>query len=122
MARLHQPPPFYGTRDGICIYEMYGFDYMRTASSLTGERVKTDAKFKNTMAWAQRLAAASKLASAVYAMLPNYRRKFRLYRKLTGKSMQLLKAGKAIGETVVELLLFARLPKKKANKITSISE
>ncbi len=118
MARLHQPPSFYGTYKGICIYRMYDNDYMRTASSLTGERVKTDAKFKNTMASANWLAAASKLASAVYAMLPNYRRKFRLYRKLTGKSMQLLKAGKAVGEIVVELLLFVRLPKQKATKIT----
>ena len=118
MARLHQPPPFYGTRDGICTYKMYGADFMRTASSLTGKRVKEDPVFKNTMAWAQRLAIASKLASAVYAMLPNYRRKFRLYRKLTGKAIQLLKAGKDIGEIVVELLLFVRLPKKKARKIT----
>ncbi len=118
MARLHQPPPFYGTRNGICTYKMYGNDYMRTASSLTGKRVKEDPVFKSTMAWAQRLAAASKLASAVYAMLPNYRRKFRLYRKLTGKSMQLLKAGKGIGEAVVELLLFVCVSKKKAKKIT----
>ncbi len=118
MARSPRPSSFYGTCNGICVYRMYGNDYIRTASSLTGERVKKDPAFKNTMAWAGRLAAASKLASAVYAMLPNYRRKFRLYRKLTGKSMQLLKAGKAVGETVVELLLFVRLPKKKAKKIT----
>ncbi len=118
MSRLPKPPSFYGTYNGICIYRMYDNDYIRTASSLTGERVKKDPAFKNTMAWANRLAAASKLASAVYAMLPNYRRKFRLYRKLTGKSMQLLKAGKSVGETVVELLLFVRLPKKKAKKIT----
>ncbi len=37
MARLHQPPPFYGTYKGICIYQLYAEVYMRTASSLTGE-------------------------------------------------------------------------------------
>jgi hypothetical protein len=120
MARLLQPAPFYGTfkDQGICIYRMHGIDYIRAASSLTGKRVKTDAKFRKTMEWANRLAAASGLASAVYAMLPKYRRKHRLYRLLTGRAMQLIKAGSSVGETVVELLLLVRLPKKKARKIT----
>ena len=121
MARLLAPPPFYGTRYGICVYQMYGRDFVRSASSLTGERVKKDKRFKNTMAWAFRLADASRLASAVYALLPPYRRKFPLYRKLTGKAMRLLRNGMGEGGTVVELLIGLKLPKRKAKKITGES-
>jgi len=117
MARLLAPPPFYGTHFGICIYHMYGNDYVRAASSLTGERVKKDRRFKSTMAWAFRLADASRLASAVYTLLPAYRRKFPLYRKLTGQAMRLLKNGMGEGATAVELLIGVKLPKRKAKKI-----
>jgi hypothetical protein len=117
MARLSQPPSFYGTWNGICVYHMFGKDFIRTASSLTGERVKTDPCFRNTMASASRMAHAARLASAVYSMLPGYKRKHPLYRKLTGRAARLLKRGMGEGETVVELLLMARLPKKKAAKI-----
>jgi len=73
------------------------------------------------MAWAFRLADASRLASAVYALLPAYRRKFPLYRKLTGQAMRLLKSGMGEGVTVVELLIGLKLPKRKAKKITAES-
>jgi len=116
MARLLQPPSFYGTCYGICTYKMYGQDFIRKASSLTGERVKTEAVFKNTMSWAHRLAAASRLASAVYAMLPVSRRKYAIYRKLTGKAMRLLKEGIAEGMVVVELMIVIRLRKRKRKK------
>lgn len=113
MARLRKPPPFYGTRHGICVYQMYGEDFVRKASSLTGERVKKDPAFTSTMAYAALLKKASWLASSVYAMLPGYRKKHSLYRKLTGAAMRLLKEGREEGETAVELMIFIRLPKKK---------
>jgi hypothetical protein len=92
---------------------MYGEDFVRTASSLTGERVKEDPAFKPTMAYAAMLAKASWLASSVYAMLPNYRKKHSLYRKLTGAAMRLLKEGRGEGEAAVKLMISIRLPKKK---------
>ena len=113
MGRLLTPPLRYGTAHGICVYHMQGGDFLRTASSLTAERVKTAPEFKNTMAWAELLKAASRLGAAVYSMLAPYRRKHRLYKKLTGMAMRLLKEGKTEGETVVELMLFIQLKKKK---------
>jgi len=117
MARLDERPSYYGTYDGICVYRMHGGDFMRSASSLTGERVKTKAEFKNTMAWAQLLKTASRLASAVYAMLPSSRRKHPFYRKLTGHAMKLLKEGRTEGEVVVALMIAIKLPPRKPKKV-----
>ncbi|HSC36962.1 MAG TPA: hypothetical protein VLD19_03785 [Chitinophagaceae bacterium] len=116
MGQLLEPPDYYGTYDGICVYRMNGKDFLRSASSLTRKRVKKDAAFRNTRAWAARMATASRLASAVYAMLPPYRRKFPFYRKLTGQAMQLLKAGQEEGAVVAELMIAIRLPQRKPRK------
>ena len=118
MARLNSPPEKYGTFDGICVYHdsLHRADFMRTASSLTGERVKKDPAFQKTMALAARMVTASRLAAAVYAMLPPYRRIHRYYRKLTGLAMKHLKEGRTEGEIVVELMLFIQLPKRKPRK------
>jgi len=75
------PPLKYGTYCGLCVYPMRGENFVRKASSLTAERVKTAPEFKPTMAWADRLKAASRLGSAVYAMLPAYRKKHKLYQQ-----------------------------------------
>jgi len=116
MARLLTPPSFYGTKYGLCTYHMYDNDYVRTASSLTAERVKEDPAFKNTRAWAAMMVQASGLAAAVYAMLPDYRKKHPLYRKLTGHAMRLLKQGRQEGEIIVELMLFINPLVKKTTK------
>ena len=113
MGRLLSPPLKYGTYCGICVYPMWGEPFVRKASSLTAERVKTAPEFKPTMAWANRLKAASRLGSAVYAMLAPSRRKHKLYRTLTGQAMRLLREGKTEGEIVVELMLSIQLKKKK---------
>jgi len=114
MGRLLSPPLKYGTYCGLCVYPMRGENFVRKASSLTAERVKTAPEFKPTMAWANRLKAASRLGSAVYAMLAPSRRKHKLYRTLTGQAMRLLREGKSEGEIVVELMLSIRLKKKKS--------
>lgn len=93
---------------------------MRTPSSLTGERVMEDPAFEPTMAYAAMLAKASWLASSVYTMLPNYRKKHSLYRKLTGAAMRLLKEGREEGEVAVELMISIRLPQKK--KVVAVPE
>lgn len=113
MARLLTPPLRYGTAHGICVYPMRGEAFVRKASSLTAERVKTAPEFRPTMAWAELLKNASRLGAAVYSMLAPYRRKHKLYKSLTGMAMRLLKEGKTEGETVVELMLSIQLKKKK---------
>jgi len=113
MGRLLSSPLKYGTYCGLCVYPMWGETFVRRASSLTAERVKTAPEFKPTMDWANRLKAASRLGSAVYAMLAPSRRKHKLYRTLTGQAMRLLRDGKTEGETVVELMLSIQLKKKK---------
>jgi hypothetical protein len=92
MARLHSIPPFLGTIDGICVYTRWGKYYMRTKSSLSGERVKKAPEFKKTMENASLLSRASKIASVVYRQLAE--KKFSLYRMLTGQAMKMLKAGR----------------------------
>jgi hypothetical protein len=116
MGTLSRPPEKYGTYCGLCVYQMYGKDRVRKASSLTGKRVKEEPAFKNTRAWAGRLANASRLAGAVYDMLSPCRKRFYLYRKFTGIAMKLLTAGATEGEVVVELMQLIRLSKRKPRK------
>ncbi|WP_276481182.1 hypothetical protein [Paraflavitalea pollutisoli] len=91
MAKFDGIPTFVGSEGPVCIYQMYGRYFMRTRSSLTGERVKKDPAFRKTMAYAGLLAQASKIGSTVYALVPAERRKHTLYRKLTGEAMTWLK-------------------------------
>ena len=91
MAWFEGIPPVTGTIGPVCIYKMYGRYFMRTRSSLTGERVKKDPAFRKTMEYAALLAKASRIGSAVYAGLPAHQRQHALYRKLTGLAMAWLK-------------------------------
>lgn len=84
-------PPFVGTRGCITIYKMYDRYYARAKSSLTGKRVKKDKAFRRTMDNANRLAAASRIASAVYRLVPAESKQHTLYRKLTGMAIERLK-------------------------------
>jgi hypothetical protein len=63
---------------------------MRSASSLTGSRVKEDPAFAKTMHNAGILARASKLASQVYKTMPAGKQRWQ-YRTLTSRAMELLK-------------------------------
>jgi hypothetical protein len=65
--------------------------FMRSRSSLTGERVKKDPAFRKTMEYATLLAKASRIDSKVYAGVPAHQKQHALYRKLTGKAMTWLK-------------------------------
>lgn len=91
MAWFNSIPPFTGTYGPVCIYKMYGRYFMRTRSSLTGERVKKDPAFRKTMQYAGLLAKASRIGSAVYAQVPADRKQHSLYRRLTGEAMCWLK-------------------------------
>ena len=92
-------PPFTGTKYGICIYKRCGQYCVRTQSSLTGERVKKDPRFRRTMQYAGWLGQASGIASAIYREAPAALKQFAFFRALTGEAMQLLKAGKSVPET-----------------------
>lgn len=55
-----------GTVGGICFYQLNGVYYARQKSSLTGERVKRDPAFAETMRQATQMGNASRIASAIY--------------------------------------------------------
>jgi hypothetical protein len=102
MARLKDKPEFLGTRDGICVYTRWGNYYVRTKSSLSGQRVKTAPEFKKTRENASFLAKASKIASRIYKGLPG--KNFQKYRELTGQAMKMLKTGMNEREVINRLL------------------
>jgi len=55
-----------GTIDGICFYRIGNKYYAREKSSLTGERVKSDPAFAETMRSAKQFGNVSKIASVIY--------------------------------------------------------
>ena len=101
MAKQTGPNPFTGRRGNLQGYRMAGTYYARMVSSLTAERVLKDPAFKLTMQYAGLLGRASKIASAIYRLLPE--REHGFYRKLTGMAMQLLKQGKTPEEAFKQL-------------------
>ena len=58
-----------GTVGGICFYRMDGKYYPRKKSKLSGERVKSDPVFAETMRYAKRMGSASKIASVIYRQI-----------------------------------------------------
>ncbi|HVI45473.1 MAG TPA: hypothetical protein VM802_11410 [Chitinophaga sp.] len=106
-------PPFIGTIQNLCIYEMYGRYYIRLKSSLTGKRVKKDPAFRNTMRHAAILAEASRMAATVYRALPKEQKEHILYRKLTGMAIRMLKEGASQTVIVAALQSACRKPEKK---------
>lgn len=91
MARLTSIPPFTGTVGRVTIYKMFGGYFIRSRSSLTANRVKTDPAFRKFLQYANLMAIASVTASAVYARVLPHRKKHALYRKITGEAMTWLK-------------------------------
>ena len=93
MARLTSLPSFTGTTGPVTVYRMFGQYYVRSRSSLTAKRVKTDPAFRTTMQYAALLSHAAKIGSKVYALMLPLNKKHTLYRKLTGEAMTWLKYG-----------------------------
>jgi len=100
MARLTSIPPFTGTRGPVTIYYMFGKYYMRSRSSLTGERVKTDPVFYSMMKYADLMATASPIASKVYAWVPLQYKSRKLFNKINGEVMTWLKYGWAAEDII----------------------
>lgn len=120
MAKQCGPILITGLRDNLCFYQMEGKYYVRMKSSLNGKRVKTDPAFAGTMQYAGLLAQASKISSEAYRSLPAEAKTKGLYRKLTGKAMQWLKAGHD-PEQVMVLLPQECEPKKIVKEEKTIS-
>ncbi|MFT3827659.1 MAG: hypothetical protein QM731_27315 [Chitinophagaceae bacterium] len=80
-------------RRALTLYMLNGEYLIRTRSSLTGEKVKRAACFKNTRRSAGRLGSASSLAAAVYNQLPEGWKLHSLYRTMTGIATLHIKAG-----------------------------
>lgn len=82
-----------GTVDGICFYKMDGIYYARTKSSLSGERVKTDPAFAETMRHANQMGNASKIASAIYRQIvPQHDRSRDKFREVVSMVKRVLAA------------------------------
>lgn len=77
-----------GTVNGICFYRMGGKYYARKKSKLSGERVKSDAVFAETMRYAGLLGKASEIASELYKYVPKEERSRERYRELVGMVMK----------------------------------
>lgn len=73
-----------GTVSGICFYKMDGVYYAREKSKLSGERVKHDPVFAETMRYADLMAKASVIASELYKQVPKEERSRERYRELVG--------------------------------------
>jgi hypothetical protein len=101
MPKQTGPNPFTGRRGNLQGYRMAGKYYVRIVSSLTAKRVLKDPAFRLTMQYAGLLGKASRIASAIYRLLPEQEHGF--YRKLTGMAMQLLKQGKTAEEAFKQL-------------------
>ena len=84
-----------GTINELVFYKMYGEYYVKMKSSLKSNRVKKDPAFKKTMAYAELLAKASKIASKLYNNLPEKEKGIKVFRKITGKVMIELKRGQS---------------------------
>ena len=91
-----------GTIHGICFYKMDGKYYARTKSSLSGERVKSDPVFAETMRHAERMGIASKIASVLYKQLvPVSERSREKYREVVGMVMKELTTDEHKGTQMV---------------------
>jgi hypothetical protein len=93
MAKQKGPKFISGTINGLTYYKLNEKYYVRKKSTLSRRRVKRSPAFQRTMEHAELLAQASKLASAVYRMLPRQQQRVERYRALTGQAMGLLKEG-----------------------------
>src|SRR6185369_13419082 len=87
----------------VCIYFLNGELCIRSASTLSADRVKKSPEFKNTMINASLMSKASRISSMIYKTLPGKKRKHERYRRLTGLAMKYLKAGRE-EEEVIRLL------------------
>lgn len=101
-----------GTVSGICFYRMNDVYYARKKSSLSGERVKKDPAFAETMRHANLFAKASSIGSKVYKALYPGTKNRELYQQLTGRASCLLQKGISEEDVYSALIHFPALQKE----------
>ena len=104
-----------GPIGNITYYQLDGVYYCRKKSSLSGKKVKTHRHFKRTMENAGIMADASRIASAVYRLIPKSAKQHTMYREMTGIAIDLLKLETTKDETL-ELLLEKYVSKEVKEK------
>jgi len=103
MPKQKGPVYYTGTHGDACFYKMDGQYYVRKKSSLSGKQVKNAPSFELTRVYADLLAQASRLAAAVYRLLPKEQKKLTLYRAMTGEALRMLKQGVDAGVISTQL-------------------
>ena len=98
MAKQVGPIFLVGTFGGVHFYKMGDDYYVRMQSSLEAKTVKTSARFRNTMRFANMMAGSSTIGRAVFKALPARFKQSWMYRAFVGEAMQLFKTGKAYEE------------------------
>lgn len=104
MARLLGDIEFTGTIGGLCFYKMYGNCFVRTKSSLTGNRFWKDKAFEGSRKSCNLLARASSIASMFYKNYPKENRRKGLFNEMTGRVKLWLKEGKSEEEALLLLV------------------
>ncbi|MBL7745737.1 MAG: hypothetical protein JNN00_19855, partial [Chitinophagaceae bacterium] len=89
-----------GTIHGVCFYRLNGKYYARKKSSLSRERVKKSKAFAATRGYAQLFAMASVIGSAIYQIIPAAKKERKVYQRITGMAMRLLKDGSSKEQTL----------------------
>jgi hypothetical protein len=98
MAKQIGPNYLVGIHGGLCWYKMDGQYYVRTLSAI--HYSKKAKRFRNTMASAERLANASKIASIIYRALPKHWKQYWMFRAFTGEAALLMKYEKTMEQTL----------------------
>ena len=97
-----------GTQGGLCGYFVHEINVFRAASPLTGERVKKDPAFEGFRKSCNRMKEAAPIAAALYNQIPKEKKKFALYRILTGEVLKMIKQGldkEHINKTLYQLYI-----------------
>jgi len=103
-----------GTIDNVTFYKMEGEYYVRMKSSLTRKRFFKDAAFEGSRSSSKRLAAGSKLASAVYRTIPQKKREYSMFCELKSLAIKLMKEGQSDEEVMVRLNKLVREKMRKS--------
>lgn len=93
---------------GVCFYRLNGKYYARKKSSLSRERVKKSKAFAETRRYAKLFATASVIGSTIYGLIPKNKKGRKVYQRITGMAMRLLKDGTSKEKTFQ--LLKSKLP------------
>lgn len=110
MGRQTGPHYITGTIGDRTYYKLNGQYLVRAKSTLSRRRVKRSPAFRRTMEYAGWLGQASKVAAEVYRMMQREKRKVKVYRKMTGEAMEMIRQGMDVAK-VKDQLMQQYLPK-----------